>query len=693
MIEDERSRLLNWIPVFFGLGIALYFSLPFEPNIYLVSTLSLTLWLCTIIGRYSKILGENAWLPLLIVSLVLSEVSLATYRSDTVQAPVLSYEIGPRMIEGSILSIEPSSPGQRYVLGNLDRKGFKNQTVPKYIRLRSNIRQNEIEVGDRIRARVIVKPPSQPVYPSGFNFARYAYYKQIGGVGYIWGRVESIRSNTKDLSNIDLFWNGLRNDLVQRIETHLHGDARDLAITFLTGQKGGISNKARNDIRQSGLAHLLAISGLHMGLVAGIIFFTLRFFMACVPVLALNYPIKKISAFVTFIICFGYLALIGMPLSAQRAFMMAGVSLFAIILDRQAISMRTVSVAALVLLILTPEVLISASFHLSFAAVIALVAVFEYYNKLERGRSFLERVISGLKVTVLCSLIASLATAPFVLYHFHSLPLYGILANLVAVPFTALVLMPLVLLSYVLIPFGLEGLSLTPLGWAFEFLLLLADWVSAIPNGEVKAPNFPVGYLALVSTGGLWMCLIKNKMRFLGSLPILVFVLVVTFTERRQDILIDGKTGLIAIRIDNELFTNHTRKARFISKVWQQNLAIDHTRNWRELPESIFRCDENACLYRAGGKTISFIKRGNAFAEDCTKADYIITALKAPGWCQGKEHLVIDYWDLRKKGVHSITLLPLGASSVQPTTSHSETRVKFKVVNVYKNEGTRPWVR
>ncbi len=669
--------MLNWLPVFIALGIALYFSLPYEPDIYLVSGISFILWLCVTFSRYSKGSSTKPWLCLIVLTLISSGVSLATIHSFIVRTPVLNYEIGPRFIEGSIVSIEPSSPGQRYILGNLGDRGFKNQPIPKYIRLRSNIRQKDIEVGERIRARVVLKPPTQPLLPSGFNFARYAYYKQIGAVGYIWGKVESIGNDPNGPLRMDLFWNGLRNKIVQKIETHLEDDERDLAITFLTGQKGGISNKAKNNIRKAGLAHLLAISGLHMGLVAGIIFFSLRLFMASIQPLALNYPIKKISALLTLIICYGYLELIAMPLSAQRAYMMAGVSLLAIILDRQAISMRTVSVAALVLLVLTPEVLISASFQLSFAAVIALVAVFEYYDKNERSKSLLVRILVGLKVTVICSLIASLATAPFVLYHFHSLPLFGILANLIAVPFTALVLMPLVLLSYVLMPFGLEGLSLVPLGWAFKFLLWLAELVASIPKGQLKVSAFPVEYLALVSLGGLWICLIKHPMRILGAIPIVIFILFLGITERRLDVVVDGKTGLIAIRRDNELFINHTRKARFTSKVWKQNLAVSNTRDWRELPDDIFRCDESACLYKAEGKTTSFILNGSAFKDDCVKADYIITTLKSPGWCQGKELLVLDYWDLRKKGVHSIKFSPLGP----------------KVENVHDNTGERPWVK
>ncbi|WP_419901589.1 ComEC/Rec2 family competence protein [Kiloniella sp.] len=675
--EHERTRLLNWLPVFVALGIAFYFSLPYEPNIYLVSAISLTLWICVVLGRNLRNTNAKIWLGIVTLTLLSSGVSLATVRSLIVQAPVLNYEIGPRFLEGSILSIEPLSPGQRYIIGNLDARGFNNQPTPKYIRLRSNIRQNGIEVGDKIRARVVVKPPTQPVIPSGFNFARYAYYKQIGGVGYIWGKVERVEADINAASQFNLFWNDLRNKLVSKISNHLEGDERALAITFLTGQKGSISRKAKDNIRKSGLAHLLAISGLHMGLVAGIIFFSLRLVMASISSFALNYPIKKISAVLTLFICYGYLELIGMPLSAQRAYMMAGVSLLAIVLDRQAISMRTVSVAALVLLILTPEVLISASFQLSFAAVIALVAVFEYYDQRERSKSFMGRVLAGLKVTIICSFVASLATAPFVLYHFHSLPLYGILANLFAVPFTGLVLMPLVLLSYLLIPFGLEAFSLIPLGWAFDLLLWLSKSVASIPMGQMTVSAFPVIFLALVSIGGIWLCLIKSRIRLLGGIPVVVFILLVGLGDRGRDILIDGKTGLIAIKRDNELYLNLTKRSRFTAKVWKQDLAVTSIRDWHELPEVIFRCDARACLYKTEDKTISFVLNGTAFYEDCLRADYIITTVKSPSWCRGKENLVLDYWDLRKKGAHS---LAISGSNIE-------------IVNVRATVGDRPWAR
>ncbi len=682
IFQQERNRLLNWLPVFVAMGIAIYFSLPYEPNTFLLSGICFSIWAAILFIYFRGVINTRIWFALISLALISSGVVLAGVRTAAIEAPILKYEIGPRFIEGRIISIEPSSPGQRYLLGDLSNQGFHNQPIPKFVRLRSNIRQEGIDVGEVIRARVVLKPPSQPALPLGFNFARYAYFRQIGAVGYIWGRVENLGHDNlgqdkEHLQNVGIFWSKTRNEIVRKVEHHLEGDERDLAITFLTGQKGSISRRTKDNIRKSGLAHLLAISGLHMGLVAGIIFFSLRFCMALIPAVALRYPIKKIAALLTLLICFCYLELIAMPLSAQRAYMMAGVSLFAIMCDRQAISMRTVSVAALVLLILTPEVLISASFQLSFAAVIGLVAVFEYYDRRDPGRSFLERAFTGLKVTVICSLVASLATAPFVLYHFHTLPLYGILANLFAVPFTAMVLMPLVLLSYLLIPFGLEGLSLIPLGWAFEFLLWLAELVASIPEGQLKVSAFPVEYLALISVGGLWLCLFNGKPRLLGLIPIVIFVGMVGITKREPDILIDGKAGLIAIKKGDDLFINQTRRARFTSGVWQRSLAAISINNWHDLPQNTLRCDQSACLFTLKGKTVSFVKNGTAFKEDCLKADYIITTLKSPRWCRGKGNLVIDYWDLRKEGAHSVTM-SLGGPELS---------------TVMEGAGQRPWTK
>ncbi|WP_417453288.1 ComEC/Rec2 family competence protein [Kiloniella sp.] len=697
LIAKEQGAFANWLPVFIGTGIGLYFSLPFEPSLLL--SLIIFLILLSAIAALFYIFptpdrnnGKGAtYLLTRYILIAASLVSLggvaATYRTDRIAAPIVERQFGPSYFEGRVVQIEPSSPGQRYLLDNLSGKAFKWLSTPHTIRLKSNLLQEDIHIGMRVRVLAVIQPPARPSIPGGFNYARHAYYQQIGAVGYILGKAEileerSVKESPHLLEYLSMMIAETRNSIVRDVGKYIEGDQRDLVVTFLTGQKGGLSKETKEEIRNAGLAHLLAISGLHMGLMAGIVFFVIRFVLALFPSLALNYPIKKIAAVAAIVFCFFYLLLINHPLSAQRAFIMIAVSLGAVVFDRKALSIRTVSVAALFLLLIYPEVLISASFQMSFSAVLALVAFFEWYSYKNVEQHFVGKMLNGIKLTCYCSLVASIATAPFVLYHFHSLPLYGILANLVAVPFTAFILMPLVLICYVSFPFGFEGWAIQLLGHAFEFLLWISRAISQIPYGEWRLSAFPVLALVIVTLGGIWLCLFKTRLRWFGIIPVVFFVIFINMFSSDPDILVDPKGQFIGIAINDTLYLNNTRRSRFVARIWKQDLALKSVKSWEELPRTYLKCDEEACRIRLKGVKISFVKNGTAFLEECNQGQLLVVpGLKIPRWCRenGADHssLSLDKWGLRKGGVHSISIM-------QGTP-------KIQTVNGFT--GDRPWSR
>ncbi len=676
VFTKEQGAFANWFPVFIGAGIGLYFSLPFEPSLLLSLIISLGLW-AMVLGVFLLRSASTAHPPhrstyaLITYSLIAAALAStgflsATYRTDRVVAPVVEREFGPSYFEGRVIQIEPSSPGQRYLLDDLSGKAFKWLSTPHIMRLKSNLEQESIHVGMRVRVLAVVQPPSLPNIPGGFNYARHAYYQKIGAVGYILGKVkiveeQGMRENENVLNYFGMTAAEVRNSIVRKVGKYLEGDQKDLVVTFLTGQKGGLSKGTKEEIRDAGLAHLLAISGLHMGLMAGILFFVIRFILALFPSVALNFPIKKIAAVAAIVFCFFYLMLINHPLSAQRAFIMIAVSLSAVVLDRKALSIRTVSVAAVFLLLIYPEVLISASFQMSFSAVLALVAFFEWYPHKNLERHLVGKVLNGVKLTCYCSLVASIATAPFVLYHFHSLPLYGILANLVAVPFTAFVLMPLVLICYVLLPLGAEGLVIQVLGQAFEFLLWVARVVAHIPHGEWRLSAFPVSALAVVTLGGIWLCLFKTKLRWFGSIPVALFFIYINALSQKPNILVDPKSQLIGIAIDDTLYLNSTKRSRFVARIWKQDLALKNVKSWGELSRDYLRCDAEACRLTLQEVGVSLIKDGMAFPEECNQGLLLIAPRhNVPRWCNNRsddDYRPLDYWRLRKGGVHSIAII------------------------------------
>ncbi|WP_085902095.1 ComEC/Rec2 family competence protein [Kiloniella majae] len=698
IFTKEQGTFANWFPVFIGAGIGLYFSLPFEPSLQQSLIIFCGLW-SVVAGLYyffpafirhnsrgsAYTMGKYLFIAAALAS---TGFVSATYRTDRIAAPAVEREFGPSYFEGRVVQIEPSSPGQRYLLDNLSGKAFKWLSTPHIMRLKSNLQQENIRVGMRVRVLAVIQPPARPSIPGGFNYARHAYYQQIGAVGYILGRVKiveelSSREKQNDFNHMGMTAAETRNSIVRKVGKHLEGDQKDLVVTFLTGQKGGLSKRTKEEIRDAGLAHLLAISGLHMGLMAGILFFVIRFVLALFPSVALNFPIKKIAAIAAIFFCFFYLLLINHPLSAQRAFIMIAVSLSAVVLDRKALSIRTVSVAAVFLLVIYPEVLISASFQMSFSAVLALVAFFEWYSHKNVEQNLFGKMLNGIKLTCYCSLVASIATAPFVLYHFHNLPLYGILANLVAVPFTAFVLMPLVLVCYLLLPFGMEGWAVLVLGQAFEFLLWIARVVAHIPHGAWRLSAFPVSMLAFVTFGGIWLCLFKTKIRWAGSIPVAIFVIYINTVSGKPDVLIDPKSQLVGIAIGDTLYLNNTRRSRFVARIWKQDLALENVRPWEELSRDYLKCDAEACRLTLQETKLSFIKNGTAFSEECNQGGLLIAARqKIPRWChqnsQDGGNRALDYWSLRKGGVHSISLKQGAPPNIQTVSEFT---------------GNRPWNR
>jgi len=345
-----------------------------------------------------------------------------------------------------------------------------------------------------VRLRAVLQPPAEPAAPGALDFARQAYFQRLGAVGYVFGRAEVLAPADHQLP-FGLWLHRLREAMAARILEALPGESGAVAAALMTGVRGAIPEEVMATMHDSGLAHLLAISGLHMGLVVGLLFFALRAGMALVPGLALRRPIKKWVAVGAILGALGYLLLTGATVPTQPAFVMVSLVLVAVMLDRRGLSLRLVAWAAVFVLAAAPESLLSASFQMSFAAVIALITGYEVTA--ERGlaalgeRRLAVRVVAYLAGVAVTSLIAGLATAPFALYHFNRIAWYGLLANLVAVPLTAFWIMPWALVAFALMPFGAEALALAPMGWGIDLLLAVARDVAALPSAVSLVPATP----------------------------------------------------------------------------------------------------------------------------------------------------------------------------------------------------------
>jgi competence protein ComEC len=373
----ERERWFLWLPVAMGSGVALYFALPVEPSLWLgTAALGGTIVLVVVLIRRSVLRGLAIGLCLALLGFAGAQL-----RTFLVAAPMLSSKIQGVKLSGRVQEVEYLPTGRRVRLDQLTIEGLDRP--PAQIRLRLALQYPLLVPGDRVSMKATLAPPSRPVAPGSYDFRRDLFFDRIGGVGFAYGRINvgslDLTHGPKEL--LRNFWHGfatLRAVIEGRILKSIpRPDVAGVAVAFVTGSQTAVPKDALVAMRNSGLAHLLSVSGLHVGLVAGILFFLSRAGLALVPPLALRWPIKKWAAGIALVGAVFYALLSGASVPIVRACLMAGIALFAIICDRQPVSMRLIAWAALFVLSLWPESLIGPSFQLSFAAIIALTAMWE----------------------------------------------------------------------------------------------------------------------------------------------------------------------------------------------------------------------------------------------------------------------------------------------------------------------------
>lgn len=680
-LAEERSRWVLWLPVGLGAGIGVYFALTVEPPAW-----SGGLAAAVFLGAALALRRQPRFsIPLLAFGVIASGFALAQMRGAAVASPALRAPLGPVTVIGRTAVVEPLPSALRLTLEDAEVAGLAADRTPHRIRLRLSGRQPHILPGDWVQVRAMLRPPPPPSAPGAFDFQRRAYFQRLGAVGFAFGQARLVTAEGGGASGS--FRNrveAVRHDLGNRIQRALPGETGAVARALMTGERGAIPPPMLAALRDSGLAHLLAISGLHIGLVAGFLFVGIRGLLALVPPLALRYPVKKWAAVAALLGAFAYAVIAGATVPTQRAFLMIGLVLVAVLLDRRGISMRTVAWAATVILVFRPESLLGASFQLSFAAVTALIASYEALRARRRPDpqgpwGLARRVGLYLGGVASTTVIAGMATGPFAIYHFNRLAAYGLAANLGAVPLTALWIMPWAVIAFLLMPFGFERLALVPMAWGIEAVLAIAGAVASWPGAVSLLPAMPTfGFLAIVA-GGLWLCLWQRRWR-LGGLAGLALGFATLALVRPPDILVDGQGRLLALRApDGSLAVSSLRVGRFDRETWlrrsgQEAAATAWPASGLGL-DGRLSCDPLACIYRSNDRMIALVRRAEALPEDCRRADIVVSVVPVRRACPSAD-VVIDRFDLWRNGGHAIWLKD-GAVRVQ---------------SVHGRRGDRPWV-
>ncbi|WP_370628993.1 ComEC/Rec2 family competence protein [Celeribacter sp. PS-C1] len=462
IVDGQHGRLFLWLPVCFGTGAGLFFAQSLEPS----RVLLLTLAVLSLLTALLLIKTPPRVAPLLVAALAVTLGFLsAGLRTQLVAEPVLTFRYyGP--VEGRVIKIDRSaSDALRLTLDQVTLRDFASSRTPARVRISLHGSQDFVtpEPGLRLAMTAHLSPPPGPTEPGGFDFQRMAWFDRLGAVGYT--RTPVLRAAEVDPSPL-LWVHRLRQTLSTSLQNQLPGEIGAFAAAILTGDRSGISQETAEHLRGANLSHLLAISGLHMGLLTGAVFFALRLMLAMIPGAALKWPLKKLAAGGALAAGAFYLALSGFNVATERAFVMVSVMLVAVLLDRQAISLRAVAIAALILLVLQPEVLPEPGFQMSFAATTALVAVFSLVRRMNlmvRWPNWLRAVAT----VILSSAVAGIATAPVAAAHFNRIADFGLIANVAAVPIMGALVMPAAIVAVLLTPFGLQGFALFVMGLGF----------------------------------------------------------------------------------------------------------------------------------------------------------------------------------------------------------------------------------
>ena len=565
-LETQRQNFMLWSPVLLAGGVGLYFGLPLEPP----------LWAGWVLG-----IGAVLWLGLAIwtsglvrlVFFALFFLNLgylaAAYRSASVAAPMLTFRYyGP--IEGRVVAIDRSS--SKALRLTLDRVVLDRvRKTPAKVRVSVFGFVPEVELGTRVGLVGNLSPPGGPVEPGGFDFRRYAWFDQLGAVGYSRNPVMIMRPYAD--AEKGLWLEGVRRNLATRVANSIGGQNGAFAAAIITGDRSRIDGEVLQTLRDSNLAHLLAISGLHMGLLTGFIFLFVRHALALVPRVALRVPVKKIGAMAALLAGFAYLFLSGGNVATQRAFIMVAVVLFAVMLDRPAFSLRAVALAALLVLLMRPESLGEAGFQMSFAATTALVGVFEALRTARWWlwiKDHVPRQVIPLLTLLITSATAGAATAPIAAFHFNQISNFGLIANLLSVPLMGLLIMPAAVLALFLSLFGVGDWSFWVMGKGVEWILSVAAHFSNLENAVTMVATAPPAVLPIIALSGCLVFLALGRARILGF-ALLSAAIWVWATSERPAVLVNENGALIGVMSKQGRVLNKETAYRFAAGIWLEN--------------------------------------------------------------------------------------------------------------------------
>jgi competence protein ComEC len=685
MLARQHGRFAPWMAVALAAGVLVYFQQAREPGPGVLLLFPPLAGLAAWAARRAPLTG---WALGLLAAGLLGFGAAAWHAS--ILPPPLDLPRGAVLVQGRVAAVEALPEGQRVTL----EAARLNEGAPLPRSIRIRLRANDPArpaPGDTLSVRALLREPGAPVVPGAWDFQRAAFFSGLGGSGGALGPAElAPGGGTHGIAR-------LRVALEARVDGAIPGAAGAVAAALLTGSQAAIPPAEIAAMRDSGLAHLLSVSGLHIAIVMGSVFATLRLLIALWPWLVLRVPAKAIAAVAALAAGAFYTLLTGAQVPMQRCLVMAAIVTLGIIVGRRTLTVRTLAIAAAVVLLAAPAELLGPSFQMSFAAVLALAAGWETLRRrlpAAGGRArWHRRLLLAAFGLVLTSVLAGAATAPFGLHHFGRLQIYGVVANAVAVPITSLLIMPAGMLAALLMPLGLDAPALWAMGQGVEAVLLVARIVAAWPEAAPMLAPLPGPALAVASFGFCWLALWRGAVRLVG-LPVIAGALGTGLAVPPPDMLVTADARLIALRTADGVFMQSLPGARaFDREMLLRRFGVAEA---MPLPVSgaaaggAVACTPAACRFRPRSDAAEAVllrtappPRGarraeppdaTARAEACGQAALVVAAEPIRPRCAGS--VAVDRFTVWREGAQMVRLGPEGV----------------RVVSDRAWRGDRPWV-
>lgn len=655
-VEMERQRFFLLLPIAMGGAILVYFALPQEPPLWLGFALLAAAFLGLAVG-WRHPYARFAAFFMLAAALGFARAEWRTAEMP----PVMHFHSGVAGVSGFVARVEPL-PGGARVLLRAPRIGY-GPVLQRMVRIKLKPGDALPPPGTRVKCFAMLFPPDPPAYPGGWDQQRDYYFANIAAIGAALTPLKILRSPPP--SHLANALQNLRGQISSSLLADLPLPIGSVAVTLLTGDEQIIPAQERQNFILAGLAHILAVAGLHVGIVMGLVFFTSQFLLTRSAWVALHWPCKPIAAVLALAAGGFYALLTGGHLPILRSLAMASLVTLGVLAGRKAVSMRGLGFAAMVLMLAMPEAVLSASFQMSFSAVAALIAgyaaVQSIWRRIHTGHGKIQAIGMHVAELAFTSLLAGGASMPFAAYQFQQIEPYWIPANLIAVPLTAFWIMPLGLLGILLLPLHLSALAFWPMGWGIAVIVWVTEHIATWPGALMSVPPMPDISILLIAAGLAWLCIWRTKLRLAGA-GLIAAGIGAAFMARPPDALISADARLIVVKSGADLFLVEQPKAsKYTLEQWQSI--------WGGKPSTLVQCSADICRLGQGGE--------------------ILFAASPMADCLPGVRLIIS--PLPQQGCKGAALLDAGAAARQGAVAAWINSGTVQLRSTHQSQGRRPW--